>query len=328
MRRFTLFLSALLLINFAAKAQTVATFEALTLPGADTAYINYTAPGTDVGFFNGLAYFPCFYDTSSGYGYWGNGFAYSNSTDSVTSGFTNQYSAKTAIGYAGSTKYVVAYGTNNFIRLNNIAAGKPVKGVYVTNNTYAFNSMRDGDSYAKKFGGATGNDPDFFRLLVRGYKTGVLQPDSVEFFLADYRFAHNDSDYIVNTWKWVNLLPLGGVDSLTFSLTSSDNGTFGMNTPAYFCIDNFTTDESVGVANAQTLAAKVYPNPAVNNLFIDLVDDNCQSVSIIDMSGSVIFTQSITSKHIEINTSSLPSGTYLLKLSCTEKNAAMRFVKQ
>jgi hypothetical protein len=39
------------------------------------------------------------------------------------------------------------------------------QGVYVTNTTYAYNSMRDGDMFAKKFGGPTGNDPDWYKLL-------------------------------------------------------------------------------------------------------------------------------------------------------------------
>src|SRR6202000_1879968 len=105
----------------------------------------YSNPGQDVGFFNGLAFFPCVYDTAYG-GYWSYGFAYSNMTDSVTSGFGNQYSAKTTKGYAGSAKYVVAYVSNPVtfapqmtMQLTGAAVGKPVSGFYVTNNTYAYN---------------------------------------------------------------------------------------------------------------------------------------------------------------------------------------------
>jgi len=65
-------------------------------------------------------------------------------------------------------------------------------------------------------------------------------PDSVNFYLADYRFADNDSDYIVNSWKYVDLSTLGGVDTYEFDLSSSDTGAFGMNTPAYFCMDQFS----------------------------------------------------------------------------------------
>ena len=69
MRKFTLLISAAF-IAITSGAQTVADFESLTLPGTDTAYVNYSAPGTDVGFNNGLAHFPCVYDTGFGSGYW------------------------------------------------------------------------------------------------------------------------------------------------------------------------------------------------------------------------------------------------------------------
>lgn len=335
MRKFTLLVTAAVLAAFASKAQTVSSFESLTL-GTDTAYVNYTNSGNDVGFNNGLAHFPCVYDTSFG-GYWSYGFAYSNKTDSVTSGLANQYSAKTAGGYNGSAQYAVAYafGEHTYVKLTGAAAGRPVVGFYVTNNTYAYNSMRDGDAFGKKFGDTTGTGlttgqgtaPDWFKLKVHGYNAGVMVPDSVQFYLADFRFANSASDYIVNTWQWVNLLPLGHVDSLTFSLSSSDNSFGYMNTPSYFCIDNFSTHESlVNVAAVQPVAAKVYPVPAADVLNIDLTDDNTQTISIVDMKGSVVYTQNVSSKHIEVNTSSLPAGTYMLMLQGSN-NASLKFVK-
>lgn len=243
MRRFTL-ISALLASSLATQAQTVADFESLSLPKADTFYQNYSSSGNDVGFDHGLAHFPCVYNTAWG-GFWSSGFAYSNMTDSATSGYTNQYSAKTAKGYSGSDKYIVANGTSNYIQLINAGKGGFASGFYVTNSTYAYNSMRDGDAFAKKFGGTTGNDADWFKLVIRGYHNGTLKQDSIEVYLADFRYTDNTKDYILKTWKWVNLMPLGKVDSLRFSLSSSDVGSFGMNTPAFFCMDNFTTQENL-----------------------------------------------------------------------------------
>lgn len=335
MRKFTLLVAAAVLSLSAAKGQTVSTFEGLTLAGTDTAYINYSAPGEDVGFSNGLVYFPCVYDTSGGYEYWSYGFAYSNMTDSVTSGFMNQYSAKTAIGYGASAKYAVAYGTDNSITLQGAAAGATVNGFYITNSTYAYNSMRDGDTYAKKFGDTTGTGlttgqgtaPDWFLLTIRGYNNSVASTDSVNFYLADFRGA-TASDYILNTWQWVDLTSLGHVDSISFKLTSSDNSFGFMNTPAYFCIDDFKTNETlVNVGAATTVAAKVYPNPATDRLYVDLADDNCQQVTVFDVRGAVVYSQNISSRHIELNTSTLSAGAYTLALSGA-KNATMRFVKQ
>jgi len=336
MRKIYLFLLAAAVGTASVNAQTVATFDDLTLPAVDTYYVNYATPGTDVGFNDGLAHFPCKYDTSFG-GMWTTGFAYSSKTDSVTSGYTNEYAAKTAIGYAGSAKYASAYCSDPVTYLNNIkvnligaAIGKTVSGFMVTNSTYAYNSMKNGDAFAKKFGGTTGNDPDWFKLRVRGYLADSLMPDSVCFYLADYRFANNDSDYIVKTWQWVNLLPLGHVDSLQFSLSSTDNSSFGMNTPAYFCIDNFTTNETSVSVNSMSSAplAKVYPNPASDRLFVEINNESFTNAVIIDMLGNTVLVNELSDHKAELNITALPSGNYVLHLFGSGKSARVKFVKK
>ncbi len=334
MRTFTLLFSALVL-GTTAQAQTVATFDDLSLPSADTYYVNYSAFGTNVGFSDGLAFFPCVYDTSGGYTFW-NYFAYSDKNDSVTSGFGNQYAAKTGKGYGGSAKYAVAFCSNpvtyefnmNLI-LSGGAVGQPVNGFYVTNSTYTYNAIAQG--YPLEYPARKFHSGDWLLLTIKGYVAGVLSADSVNFYLADYRFSDTDSNYIVKTWEWVNLLPLGHVDSLQFSMNSSDTGSFGMNSPSYFCMDNFTTNQSdVAVKNVQTaFAAKVYPNPAVNALYVDLTDDNTvQQVQVIDMAGNVMSAYNVSSSHIEINTANFVAGTYILQLAGNGKNAQTKFVKE
>ena len=54
--------------------------------------------------------------------------------------------------------------------------------------------------------------------------------------MADLR---DDKAYIINDWRYVDLSGLGKVSKLSFALSSTDNGDWGMNTPAYFCFDNF-----------------------------------------------------------------------------------------
>jgi len=112
-----------------------------------------------------------------------------------------------------------------------------IDGLYVTNNNYAYYSMLNGDLYAKKFGGDSGDDPDWFLLTITGKDASGAVVDSVGFYLADYQFADNSQDYIVNTWEYFDLTELGIVKSLEFSLSSSDMGSNGMNTPGYFALD-------------------------------------------------------------------------------------------
>jgi hypothetical protein len=65
----------------------------------------------------------------------------------------------------------------------------------------------------------------------------------VDFYLADYRFADSNDDYIVDSWRQVDLSSLGHATRVTFALSSSDVGMFGMNTPAYFAVDQIVLDD-------------------------------------------------------------------------------------
>jgi hypothetical protein len=195
------------------------------------------------------------------------------------------------------------------------SAGKQLDGFYVTNSTFAALSMKNGDAFAKKFGGISGADPDFFVLTVKGYNNGSLKSDSVNFYLADYRSADNTKDYIVKTWEWVDLKNLGNVDSIRFSLTSSDVGSFGMNTPAYFCIDNFTTrDVFTGIdAQNETVSFRFYPNPAKDFVLIE-AEGKEVSVAVYDLNGRLLLQQEVKSRQ-PVSVGSLPAGLYLLQVT-------------
>jgi len=193
------------------------------------------------GFMSGSVYFKNNYDT--GYGSW-DGFAYSNITDTTASGFSAQYNAITGEGQDGSANYGISYvGWAELPTLTLNAAGV-VDGLYVTNNNYAYYSMLDGDAYAKKFGGSSGDDEDWFLLTITGLDVGGAVTGAVDFYLADYRFADSAEDYIVNMWEYIDLSSLGAVKNLAFSLSSSDMGDFGMNTPAYFALDTVVPEPS------------------------------------------------------------------------------------
>ena len=57
-----------------------------------------------------------------------------------------------------------------------------LNGFYVTNATYTYLSMKDGDGFTKKFGGAHGMDADYFKLIIYGNDSEGNKLDSVEFF--------------------------------------------------------------------------------------------------------------------------------------------------
>lgn len=175
-------------------------------------------------------------DFNVDFGSWA-GWSYSNTTDVTTPGFGNQYSSFVGEGANGSATYAIAaaFVTPTITRADDTTG---FESIQITNSTYAALSMMQGDDFAKRFGGESGDDPDFFLLTIDGLDASGDSIGTVEFYLADYRFTDNSQDYIVDQWTTIDLSSISQATELAFSLSSSDVGSFGMNTPAYVAVDN------------------------------------------------------------------------------------------
>ncbi|WP_146407579.1 DUF4465 domain-containing protein [Allorhodopirellula heiligendammensis] len=192
--------------------------------------------GSADGFSDGTLQFENSFDQSFGFDVW-SGFAISRGTDTHTPGFGNQYSSIAGGGSEGSSTYAVAYASAP-VTVRRPSNSTPFSSMDVSNTTYAALSMRDGDDFAKKFGGESGNDPDFLLLTVDGLDADGNSIGEVQVYLADYRFNDNDLDYILEDWSTIDISSIGTAETLSIQLSSSDNGDFGMNTPGYFALDN------------------------------------------------------------------------------------------
>ncbi|TWU49720.1 DUF4465 domain-containing protein [Rubripirellula reticaptiva] len=264
---------AVALTSQIASAETVIDFEDLTLTPGSFYNGNTGVTNTD-GWVSGGATFNNSFTREPTYSYW-SGWAYSNVTNSTTTGFQNQY-ASFAGGGATSDgtvdvggKYAVASGGNLFV---NLPTSTVARSLWLNNTTYAALAMRDGadgnsgmtefvtgafgskESYSDMFG-TYSLDPDgndFFRITFNG-KSGLdglgADTGSVTRYLADYRDDKSDNpdallfggnDYVLSQWLDVDLSSLGNAKSFSVSLESTDIGPFGANTPSYFAIDNLS----------------------------------------------------------------------------------------
>lgn len=310
----------LLLLSMLAFNQSfaqVSNFEDITL--SPNSYKN----GSDFGggYTSGGAFFTNMFDTTFG-PYW-EGFAITNLSDDSTKGYSNQYSAITGKLRVDGNNYAIMYD-NGKIRLSAAQKTKAINGFYITNSTYAYFDMKEGSSFSKKFGGASGNDSDYFRVVISAWKNGGNPADtSISFYLADYRFKDNSKDYIVDSWEYVNLEPFGIVDSFAFYFESSDTGSFGINTPQYLCMDLFN-GRPVGLNSIEKIdGISLYPNPASNNITI-ASENTLNLIEIYSMSGQLVQTE--TEKTFDI--SSLTNGVYVVKAISPEAVAYLRFVKE
>jgi hypothetical protein len=265
--RHLVWLTVLSVVGGVADAQ-IATFEDLILP--PESYWN----GSDGsgGFTSGSAHFGNNYNAA--WGSW-DGFSYSNITDTTTQGVAAQYNAIAGAGQGGSANYAVAYVGWAAPPIVTLDASGVVGGLYVTNSSYAYYSMLNGDAFAKKFGGAGGNDPDWFVLTITGKNTDGVVTGAVDFYLADYRPAGGSNDYIVDTWQYVDLTSLGEVKSLEFTLSSSEIGVWGMNTPASFALDTIMDQRALPDAGIYTEAGvNGYVDPNNQGRHADPQDPN------------------------------------------------------
>lgn len=230
-------LTLILAIASIARADQTTTFEDFGLP-SNSKLNNAGASG---GFVSGGNFFNNSYDST--FSTW-SGWSISTMTDKTTPGYLNQYSAIPGSGANGSATYAVAdpfgfptdpfHPTGSYI---NLAAGSKPLSIDVTNTTYAYFSMLQGDSFARAFGPG-----DYFLVDIRGYDglagTGKMVGE-VDFYLANFLGSNR---LIVSTWTTLDLSSLASAKSLVFGLRSSDSDpNFGMNTPAYFAADNLRT---------------------------------------------------------------------------------------
>jgi len=181
------------------------------------------------------------------YASWG-GFAISNEIDTTTVGYENQYSVYTGAAQSGSN-FAVGYmdSFNDYNPTMILASTMVVDELYLTNTTYTALDMLNGSAYSKKFGGESGDDEDWLKVVIEGFDANGNSTATVDFYLADFRFADNALDYIVDDWELIDLTSLGQVKSLVFTMESSDTGMFGMNTPSYFAMDTVVPEPSTMV---------------------------------------------------------------------------------
>ena len=303
------FLASALLAATTLNAQTTVDFEDLTLQ-TESFYNGDDEAGS---FVSGGVTFGNKYSVN--YGSW-NGFAYSNITDNTTAGFSNQYSAYPGSGADGSENYAIYYNADT---LYLPGSNNNLVSVNLSNSTYAYLSIRDGDAYSKQFGSpndANGDDDgtngeDFFYVTIFNHDAAGNKTDSLDFYLADYRFSDNNDDYIVDSWATVDLSEFKNTNFLTFSFSSSDVGGFGVNTPQYFAMDNFVYEGAVGINTYEKADFAMYPNPAESFLNVEGISGDYK---IYNTSGSIV-KEFNNFNMTSVDISDLTPGIYMVKVS-------------
>ena len=270
------------------------------------------------------------------------GWSVSSIYDNVSPGYTNQYAVfqEPLVSIPESTwnfeqVHFVNSGITNSIRspyfddeeesiFGLVQLPVPVR-FYITNATYAALDMRYGSGFSKKFGGESGDDPDYFRLLIKSISSSnhILHTDTI--YLADYRFEENSKDYILKDWQMADIVSCDRVD---FELQSSDIGTWGINTPAYFCL-SLAQQELMSVEDYSISSIQLYPNPTQQTLNIQ-AHSNIQRIELFSLSGLIIQEMNCTtvSSFYKMDVSNLNRGLYYARVYTNDGISVSKFMKQ
>lgn len=76
----------------------------------------------------------------------------------------------------------------------------------------------------------------YFKVEFKGYDANGNKTGEVEVYLADFR--NGSTLGVRDGWLPVSLESLGKIHTLQIDFESSDEGEYGMNTPAYVAIDD------------------------------------------------------------------------------------------
>jgi hypothetical protein len=132
--------------------------------------------------------------------------------------------------------YLIVNGTAD----SNIAfdAAYGVIGMYVSNHPWPYYENLYGGSFAR----ALNQSGDYFKVIISGVDETGEATGSVEYLLAGYK----DGKLVQSkNWEWLDLSSLGIVKGLSITFQSTDTGTWGMNTSAYFCMDKLQVREII-----------------------------------------------------------------------------------
>ncbi len=85
-----------------------------------------------------------------------------------------------------------------------------------------------------------------------------------------------------------------------------------------------------GLDAQSSFSMDAYPNPMTDNLVVKLNGDRGVNakLTLIDLTGKVVYNQPVTTSEVKINASTMPSGIYIVKYSDDQHNEVMRVTKK
>ena len=125
-------------------------------------------------------------------------------------------------------------------------------------------------------------------------------------------------------------IPTGTVNITGFNFSTSKIGSTYLDY-RYYIVPRSMNDFSTGIPQYLTENdLNIYPNPVSDKLTVSLRTNSFQvtSMAVYDINGKLVRTQAVSDNQIEMNTQSLATGSYFLRLSDGKNCVTTKFVKR
>ena len=182
------------------------------------------------------------------------------------------------------------------------------QSVYINLNSYTFYSVLLGDGYARAF---TNNDE--LTLTIHGVAADETEK-TVDISLAS---CSNGDLTTARGWKFVDLTSLGTVNELYFTITTTDTGDYGANTPLYFCLDKLCVAPAEESAAGMVGSAQASINYDRSSKTVTI--NGADFSAVYDSLGAKVFQSDAKA----FSLASLPAGVYVVKAG----NSSIKIVR-
>lgn len=224
------------------------------------------------------------------YSFW-YGYTISSETSSDFTGLSDQFRSAPGGAFEGMN-YGVGYPQGLTVDVTNNPEGDIIPGFYVANGAYTLSSMLNGDGFARKF-----TKGDWLKLTATGIVSSG-ESISKDFYLADLRDSREAEHYILDTWEWFDLRSLGKVKSVRFTFDGSDRGSFGLNTPEYFCMDLFG---AMPVADIRSIAIPEGQSVDLAEFFNEDTVSGAEAIYSIEVPEDAPFALALDGSRLTLN---------------------------
>lgn len=113
--------------------------------------------------------------------------------------------------------------------------------------------------------------------------------------------------------------------------TTQVNGTFKVRVTENGCRSDFSSETNidfVGISELDQRQIRIYPNPVQDHLTIEIGSEKSFNVRVTDLSGKLLIEDKLEGGQIQMNTSLLTSGMYLLELDIDGGVEKVKILKQ